>query len=108
MACANSASMSIHANGPDRVREVAAMLGRAFPDQHWDIRRLVAEGDTVVMHSTHSGTHQGPFMGMPPTGRRFGPVNHAYFFELRDGRVATYLAVRDDLGLLRQLGVLPA
>ena len=92
--------------GPARVREVATMLRAAFPDQHWDIKSLVAEGDTVVMRSTHSGTHQGPFMGLPPTGRAFRDVDHAYFFELRDGKITSYHAIRDDLGMLRQLGVL--
>ena len=90
--------------GPERVKEVATMLHTAFPDQHWEIEDLIAEGDTVVMRSTHSGTHTGPFMGMPPTGRTFQGVGHAYFFELRDGRVATYRAIRDDASFLRQIG----
>lgn len=92
--------------GPERVKAVARMLSAAFPDQHWQIEALVAEGDTVVMRSTHSGTHLGPFMGMAATGRAFSGVEHAYFFELRDGRVATYQAIRDDLSLLRQLGLI--
>jgi steroid delta-isomerase-like uncharacterized protein len=92
--------------GPARVKEVATMLRAAFPDQHWDIKSLVAEHDAVVMRSTHSGTHHGPFMGMPPTGRAFRDVDHAYFFELRDGKITSYHAIRDDLGMLRQLGVL--
>ena len=92
--------------GPARVKEVATMLRAAFPDQHWDIRSLVAEGDTVVMRSTYSGTHQGSFAGMPPTGRAFRDVDHAYFFEIRDGKITSYHAIRDDLGMLRQLGVL--
>ena len=91
--------------GPARVKEVATMLHAAFPDQHWEIKSLVAEDDAVVMRSTYSGTHQGPFMGMPPTGRAFRDVDHAYFFELRDGKITSYHAIRDDLGLLRQLGV---
>lgn len=82
------------------------MLRTAFPDQHWEIEALIAEGDTVVMLSTHSGTHTGPFMGMAPTGRTFRGVNHAYFFELGHGRVATYRAVRDDVAFLRQIGVM--
>ena len=90
--------------GPARVKEVASMLRTAFPDQHWDIDSLIAEGDFVAMRSTHSGTHHGTFMGIPPTGRAFR-VDHAYFFEVKDGKVTSYHAIRDDLGLLRQLGV---
>ena len=92
--------------GPERVKEVATMLRTAFPDQHWEIEALIAEGDTVVMRSVHSGTHTGPFMGMPATGRTFGGVNHAYFFDFDDGRVATYRAIRDDVSFLRQIGVI--
>jgi predicted ester cyclase len=92
--------------GPGRVKEVAAMLRAAFPDQHWDIKSLVAEGDAVVMRCTHSGTHQGPFMNIAPTGRTFRDVDHAYFFELRDGKITSYHAIRDDLGMLRQLEVI--
>ena len=91
--------------GPTRVKEVATMLRGAFPDQHWEIESLVAEGDTVVMRCTHSGTHEGPFMGLLPTGRAFRDVDNACFFELRDGKITSYHAVRDDLGMLRQLGV---
>jgi predicted ester cyclase len=59
------------------------------------------------MRSTHSGTHHGPFMGIAPTGRRFRDVDHAYFFELHDGKITRYHAIRDELGRLRQLGGLP-
>ena len=37
--------------GPERVKEVATMLRAAFPDQHWEIHELIAEGDRVVMHT---------------------------------------------------------
>jgi steroid delta-isomerase-like uncharacterized protein len=92
--------------GPARVKEVAAMLRAAFPDQHWEIKSIVAEGDAVVMRSTHSGTHRGPFMGIAPTGRTFRDIDQAYFFELHDGKITSYHAIRDELGMLRQLGVL--
>jgi steroid delta-isomerase-like uncharacterized protein len=93
--------------GPARVKEVAMMLRAAFPDQRWEIERLVAEGDRVAMYSTWTGTHEGPFMGIPPTGRR-ATVPHMYLFRLDDGLVTEYAAVRDDLGMMRQLGLIPA
>lgn len=83
------------------------MLKRAFPNAHWEIQELIAEGDAVVMHSVWSGTHAGPFMGMESTGRSFSNVPHAYFFRLRDGKVTEYLAIRDDMSLMRRLGALP-
>jgi steroid delta-isomerase-like uncharacterized protein len=92
--------------GPERVKEVAAMLCAAFPDQSWEIHDVIAEGDRVAMHCTWSGTHEGIFMGIAPTQR---PVSaqHVYLFRLRDGKVSEYRAVRDDLTLVAQLGVLP-
>jgi predicted ester cyclase len=89
--------------GPDRCKEVAAMLKAAFPDAHWEILDVIAEGDQVAMHAEWSGTHEGPFMGMPPTGRSFSGVHHSYWFRLRDGLVTEYRAVRDDAAMMRQL-----
>lgn len=89
--------------GPARVREVAAMLSAAFPDQKWDIHALVAEDDQVVMHSTWSGTNAGTFMGRAATGRPVS-VDHLYLFRLRHGKVVEYRAVRDDLKMMGQLG----
>jgi steroid delta-isomerase-like uncharacterized protein len=92
--------------GPARVKEVAAMLRSAFPDQRWDIAELLAEGDHVAMYCTWTGTHDGPFMGIPPTGRR-ASVPHMYLFQLEAGQVIEYAAVRDDLGMMGQLGLMP-
>jgi steroid delta-isomerase-like uncharacterized protein len=94
--------------GPGRVKEVATMLKAAFSDQHWEILELIAEHDRVVMHSTISGTHSGPFMGIPPTGRAFSGVHHVYIFGIQDGRIADHQAVRDDITLMRQLGLIPS
>ena len=79
------------------------MLSSAFPDQAWEIHRLVAEDDHVAMYSTWSGTHRGPFMGIAPTERHIS-FAHLYLFTLQDGKVTEYAAVRDDLTMLRQLG----
>jgi steroid delta-isomerase-like uncharacterized protein len=93
--------------GPARVKEVAMMLRAAFPDQRWEIERLVAEQDRVAMYCTWTATQEGTFMGIPPTGRR-ASVPHMYLFRLDDGLVTEYAAVRDDLGMMRQLGLIPA
>jgi predicted ester cyclase len=93
--------------GPARAKEVATMLRGAFPDQRWEIEQLVAEGDHVAVYCTWSGTHEGSFMGIAPTGRR-ATVPHMYLLRLRAGQVIEYAAVRDDLGMMRQLGLVPA
>ena len=92
--------------GAARVKEVATMLRSAFPDQAWEIHDVIAEGDQVAMHSTWSGTHEGTFMGVPPTGGHV-EVHHMYLFRIRGGQVTEYRAVRDDLTMMGQLGLLP-
>ncbi len=92
--------------GPESMREVITMLRAAFPDLHFTIEELVAEGDTVVGRVTMNGTHQGPFQGMPPTGRTI-QQDQVHFVRFRDGKAIEHRAVRDDLGMMRQLGVMP-
>jgi steroid delta-isomerase-like uncharacterized protein len=54
--------------GPEALRQAAAMMREALPDWHSDVHQLVAEGDLVVERFTASGTHRGELMGAPPTG----------------------------------------
>jgi steroid delta-isomerase-like uncharacterized protein len=93
--------------GPESTRQVVTMLRTAFPDLHFTIEDLVAEGDTVAGRATMSGTHLGPFQGIAPTGRSFQQA-HMHFVRFRDGKAIEHRAVRDDLGMMRQLGVIPA
>jgi steroid delta-isomerase-like uncharacterized protein len=93
--------------GPESTRQVATMLRTAFPDLHFTIVELVAEGDTVAGRVTMSGTHLGPFQGIPPTGRSFQQA-HMHFVRFRGGKAIEHQAVRDDLGMMRQLGVIAA
>ena len=93
--------------GPDSTRQIVRMLRTAFPDLHVTIEELVAEGDTVAGRVTMRGTHLGPFQGIAPTGRSF-QQDHMHFVRFRDGKAIEHRAVRDDLGMMRQLGVIPA
>jgi predicted ester cyclase len=76
----------------------------SFPDFTMEIVDLVAEGDTVVGHFRCSGTHRGEWNSIPPTGRRFEDVDEIYIFHVRQGKLASFLAVEDNLTRLRQLG----
>ena len=93
--------------GPESTRQVVTMLRTAFPDLHFTIEELVAEGDTVASRVTMGGMHLGPFQGIPPTGRSF-QQEHMHFVRFRDDKAIEHRAVRDDLGMMRQLGVIPA
>jgi predicted ester cyclase len=92
--------------GPESLRGLAAMLRTAFPDLHFEIGELVAEGDTVAGRLRMSGTHEGPLMGTPPTGRSVRQ-EHMHFVRFRDGKAVEHWGVRDDLGMMRQLGLIP-
>ena len=79
----------------------------AFPDFRMTVADVIVEGDRVAARFDCSGTHTGTWLGRPPTGRRFERVAEAYFFRVRDGRLAQVeAAVEDNLDRLRQLGML--
>jgi predicted ester cyclase len=78
----------------------------AFPDFRMEIVELVAEEDTVVAHFKCSGTHRGEWLGVAPTGLRFEDVDEIYLFRIRNGKLAHFVAVEDNLSRLRQLGML--
>jgi predicted ester cyclase len=98
------------AAGPfaDAARRWVAPFRGAFPDFTMEIVDLIAEGDKVVGHFTCSGTHEGEWLGVPPTGRRFEGVDEVYIFEVRDGKLVSALGVEDNLSRLHQLGIFPA
>jgi predicted ester cyclase len=92
--------------GPESMRGLATMLRTAFPDLRFTIEELVAEGETVAGRLTMSSTDEGPLMGMPPTGRSVRQ-DHMHFVRFRDGKAVEHWGVRDELGMMQQLGVIP-
>ena len=88
------------------MRAAGALFRTAFPDWHSDLHLLIAEGDLVAEHFTARGTHVGEIMGIGATGRevRLRGIN---IFRVRNGRITERWGRLDDLGFLRQLGVLP-
>jgi steroid delta-isomerase-like uncharacterized protein len=96
-----------HQCGVAGERHVMEWLLTVFPDHRFDIEDAAADGDTVAVGGTCSGTHEGQLWDTPPTGKRFA-VQQSHWFRVVDGKVAEHWAVRDDLGMLRQLGVLPS
>jgi C-1 hydroxylase len=93
-----------------------ANIFTAFPDWHFTIEDIVAEGDTVWCRLTLRGTHLGVLnhpalgrllVGVPPTGKRV-EVQHIHIFRLQGHEISEHRAVRDDLEMMRQLGLLPS
>ena len=91
--------------GPEEMKGTVRMVTAAFPDNRHAVEDVFAEGDKVVARVTLTGTHGGTFMGIPPTGRRIS-VQEIHVYGLRDGKVVEHRVGRDDLGALRQLGVI--
>ena len=94
-------------SGPQGLKAVVTMLRSAFPDDHHTIEDLVADGDKVVVRLTHTGTHQGSFLGLVPTGKHISQTS-IHIFRFADGQLVEAWANRDDLGLQQQLGAIPA
>ncbi|HEX7101076.1 MAG TPA: ester cyclase [Nitrolancea sp.] len=86
--------------------QVVTMLRGAFPDLHMKIVSMVAEGDQVAVHLRMSGTHQGPFMGIAPSGNRFS-TDQMRIMRFRDGQMTDSWSVIDHLGWRQQLGAAP-
>jgi steroid delta-isomerase-like uncharacterized protein len=78
----------------------------AFPDYQVNIERIVAEGNRVAVLSTFGGTHTGPFMGIPPSGKGV-QVREIDTFTVEDGKIVDILYNYDLMSLMQQIGAFP-
>lgn len=93
-------------SGPEGVKHFFGMLRDAFPDAQITVEDQLAEGDKVVSHVVCRGTHNGEFMGIPPTGRSV--VYEAIdIVRISGGQIVEHWGVTDNLGLLQQLCAYP-
>jgi steroid delta-isomerase-like uncharacterized protein len=93
--------------GREGLKEVLRTMRAAFPDMHWVVHEMVAEGDTVVTRFSWTGTHRGAFLGVPATGRRVD-VKGVVMDELVGGKMSRSRLLMDSLGMMQQLGVVPS
>jgi steroid delta-isomerase-like uncharacterized protein len=87
----------------DALKSVLAYYVSAFPDLHYTIEELVAEGDNIVVRLSMTGTHRGDYQGHAGTGKRFA-VDEVDIMRIRDGKIAGYRIIWDEAGFARQLG----
>jgi steroid delta-isomerase-like uncharacterized protein len=99
--------LPIDATGAELLKQVWAMLLRIYPDIHLTVHDVIAEGDKVVTRNTVTGTHQGEFMGVAPTGKTV-TYDEIFIFRFADGRVVETWGVVDVYAQMRQLGLVPA
>jgi predicted ester cyclase len=82
--------VNVRINGlPAGVEEYGAGLQsvvEAFPDLHWELQHLLVDGDWLSAHLVDTGTHRGPFLGVPPTGRAI-TVQEFAVYELSGGKI---------------------
>ena len=87
-------------------KQIWAMLLHAYPDIHVTVEDVLADGDKVVIRNTVTGTHQGEYMGIAPTGKSV-TYNEIFIFRLEDGQMAEIWGVVDLFSMTRQLGGIP-
>ena len=90
------------------VTEYFQMLLAAFPDMQMDAQDVIASGDKAVARGLVTGTHEGPFLGMPATGKRIQMqlIDIIRFDD--DGLALEHWGVADQFSLMQQLGVIPS
>jgi predicted ester cyclase len=93
--------------GYEGFKELTMLFRSAFSGYHDEIEDLLAEGDKVAARWRFRATNTGSFMGMPPTGKAVD-VTATGIFRVVDGRVTDNWVNFDILGLMQQLGIVPA
>jgi steroid delta-isomerase-like uncharacterized protein len=93
--------------GAEGVRWAAQTFRAAFPDIHFQIEDQVAQGELLATRFSISGTQNGEFMGVPPSGKR-AAIAGMDMVRLRDGKMVEHWALMDMLSLMQQLGLMPA
>ena len=93
--------------GREGLKQVVREMRTSFPDMHWKAEEMIAEGEKVSTRFTWTGTQHGPFLGIPATGRQI-VVKGVVIDRLVAGKMADSRILMDTLGMLQQLGAIPA
>jgi len=95
------------ANGIDGYKQFVDLYMKAFPDANFTIHDAFTQGQNEVTRWTVAGTHKGELAGIPPTGRSIS-VDGISIARVADGKIIESWNNWDALGMMRQLGVVPA
>lgn len=95
------------APGLEGLKQLHRITIDAWPDFQTDIEDLIAEGDYVVARITCSATPQKDAFGVPANGKSFR-ISGQYFVRIADGKIVEHLGVEDALGIMQQMGLMPA
>ncbi|WP_030924357.1 ester cyclase [Streptomyces sp. NRRL B-24720] len=94
------------APGPAGYQAMFAEIRSAFPDLHVDVEHLVTTDDELAFAYTISGTHLGELMGHGPTGKKVS-YRGMQISRFADGKLVERWGSSDELGMLRQLDLIP-
>jgi predicted ester cyclase len=112
---ANDVTNNTRVNTREGVRRTVLDIFNTFPDFHWQVLDAIAEGDTVVVETMQIGTHLGVattgfngggLLGAAATGKRM-EIRAMHKWTIEGGKVIRQQAVREDLVMMRQLGLAP-
>jgi steroid delta-isomerase-like uncharacterized protein len=92
--------------GPEGVKKAISAFRMAFPDLHFTIDGMMAEGEKVVVRWTGTGTFNSEFLGNPPSGKPI-TVSGVDIIRMANDKIAERWATYDYLGVLMQLGISP-
>ncbi len=92
--------------GLDGAKAIFSMIRAGFSDHDAVIHDQIAEGDKVATRKTFTGTHDGEFLGVPPTGRRV-TIEVIDIVRVQDGRIVEHWNTVNLLGALQQMGAAP-
>ena len=93
-------------HGPQGAKDFENLLHTAFPDYTVRVEDQITEGDKVVTRWIGSGTHQGPFQGMPATGKAI-EMEGLTIFRIVNGKLVEGWTIPDLVSLLQQIGAMP-
>jgi C-1 hydroxylase len=88
------------------VRRIVTDFGEAFPDLHFELQDIVAEGDRVVTRMRATGTHTSDYMGVPASGRTID-CQVMGIARIADDKMVEHWGVTDELAIMQQIGLVP-
>ena len=88
-------------------KQLVNVFGSGFPESHFDIDEEFAVEDKVVTRWTYRAVHSGEFQGLPPTGKQVA-MTGITILHIAGGKIVENSVELNQLGLLQQLGVVPA
>ena len=91
--------------GPEGYIRFFTGFRTAFPDLAVSVDHLVVDDDNIAMAYTVTGTHNGPLAGIPPTGKKM-KARGMQIARFKDGKIIERWGSSDELGILKQLGVI--